>query len=166
MRYVKPGAEAIAKVTEHLAPPSTLRLRREAGDPDDKYRSKNHDLKRSKSQTSVAKAGRFAGFTPGSKAYATDKDGGVRLFDLATGKARATLTATVRGDLVFSPDGNLIAAVTTEGEPALFDAATGQGLTPLTGHTGKVTDLAFTADGQALFTTGTDKTVRKWYVKR
>ncbi|MFB4285229.1 caspase family protein [Nonomuraea sp. MTCD27] len=116
--------------------------------------------------TSVAKAGRFAGFTPGSKAYATDKDGGVRLFDLANGKAHATLTATVRGDLVFSPDGNLIAAVTTEGEPALFDAATGQGLTPLTGHTGKVTDLAFTADGQALFTTGTDKTVRKWYVKR
>ncbi|MEV4179463.1 caspase family protein [Nonomuraea sp. NPDC049709] len=116
--------------------------------------------------TSVVKAGRLAGFTPGSKAYATDKDGSVRLFDLATGKARATLTATVRGDLVFSPDGNLIAAVTTEGEPALFDAATGQGLTPLTGHTGKVTDLAFTADGQALFTTGTDKTVQKWYVKR
>ncbi|MFI6294901.1 caspase family protein [Nonomuraea sp. NPDC050790] len=115
----------------------------------------------------VTKAGSFAGFAPDSKAYATDNDGTIRLFDLATRKARETLTAKTRGAVVFSPDGKLIAAVTKDGDPALFDAATGQGLTQLTGsHSGTVTDLTFTADGQTLFTTGTDKVVRKWSVVR
>ncbi|MBB5079478.1 caspase, EACC1-associated type [Nonomuraea endophytica] len=114
----------------------------------------------------VTKAGTFAGFTPGSEAYATGNDGNVRLFDLATRKARVNLTARVEGDPVFSPDGKLIAAVTKEGAPALFDAVTGQGLTQLTGHGGTVTDLTFAADGQTLYTIGTDKTVRKWSVTR
>ncbi|MFE0156168.1 caspase family protein [Nonomuraea sp. NPDC059007] len=114
----------------------------------------------------VTKDGSFAGFTPDSKAYATESKGNVRLFDLATRKARAILTATTEGDPVFSPDGTLIAAVTKEVGPALFDGATGQGLTPLTGHGGTVTDLTFAADGQTLFAIGTDKTVRKWSVKR
>ncbi|WP_157244970.1 caspase, EACC1-associated type [Nonomuraea typhae] len=114
---------------------------------------------------SVTKAGSFAGFTPDSKAYATSNKGAVRLYDLATRKTRGLLTANVQGDLVFSPDGKFIAAVAKEHGPALFDATTGQGLTPLSGHSGKVTDLAFTADGQALITTGTDKTVRKWNIK-
>ncbi|MFI6497815.1 caspase family protein [Nonomuraea typhae] len=127
------------------------------------------ELRRSpdgKRVASITKAGSFAGFTPDSKAYATASKRTVRLFDLRTRKVRAMLTGPVQGDLVFSPDGKLIATLTEEGEPALFDAANGQGLIPLTGHTGKVTDLAFAADGRTLFTTGTDKTVRKWNVER
>ncbi|MFI9552907.1 caspase, EACC1-associated type [Nonomuraea endophytica] len=114
----------------------------------------------------VTKAGSFAGFTPDSKAYATGNNGNVRLFDLASRTVRANLAATVGGDPVFSPDGKLIAALTKEGGTALFDAVTGQGLTPLTGLTGTVTDLTFAADGQTLFTIGTDKTVRKWSMAR
>ncbi|MFI6910322.1 caspase family protein [Nonomuraea sp. NPDC050394] len=114
----------------------------------------------------VTKAGSFAGFTPDSKSYATGDKGNVRLFDLATRKVRANLTATMAGDPVFSPDGKLIAAVTKEVGPALFDAVTGQGLTPLTGHGGTTTDLTFAADGQTFFAIGTDTTVRKWSVTR
>ncbi|MEV4893946.1 caspase family protein [Nonomuraea sp. NPDC055795] len=114
----------------------------------------------------VTKAGSFAGFTPDSKAYATDNKGNVRLFDLATRKVRASLAATVESDLVFSPDGKNIGVVTKEAGAALFDAATGQGLMPLTGHGGTVTDLTFAADGQTLYAIGTDKTVRKWSVTR
>ncbi|HKT04383.1 MAG TPA: hypothetical protein VJT31_33070, partial [Rugosimonospora sp.] len=115
---------------------------------------------------SVADAGTFAGFTTNSTAYATNAGGALRLFDLATRKLRAVLTAPVQGDPVFSPDGNLIAAVGKDGLPAVFDATTGQGLTQLTGHTGRVTDVTFTPDGQLLLTTGADKTVRRWYVRR
>ena len=115
---------------------------------------------------SVANAGSFAGFTTDSKAYATNTDGTIRLFDLAAREVRAVLAVPVQGDPVFSPDDRVIAAVGKDGVPALFDAANGQRLTQLTGHAGKVTDLKFAADGQLLFTTGADKTVRTWYVSR
>ncbi|GGM79858.1 Hsp70 family protein [Dactylosporangium sucinum] len=116
--------------------------------------------------TSVGNAGTFAGFSPDSKTYATNAAGMVQLYDLATRKMRAALTVPTQGDVVFSPDGKLIAAVDTNGLPALFDVASGQGLMELSGPSGTYTDLVFSPDGQLLLATGTDKTVRRWYVSR
>ncbi|WP_330186155.1 Hsp70 family protein [Dactylosporangium sp. AC04546] len=116
--------------------------------------------------TSVGNAGTFAGFSPDSKTYATNSAGTVQLYDLATRKMRAALTVPIQGDVVFGPDGKLIAAVDKDGVPALFDAASGQGLMELSGPSGTYTDLVFSPDGRLLLATGTDKTVRTWYVSR
>lgn len=118
----------------------------------------------------VTDAGEFAGFNADGSAYATATAAGtVRLYAIATQKnpIGPALTTAIKGDLIFSPDGRLIAAVDKDsGDPAVFDAITGQGLMPLSGHTGTVTDMVFAQGGEVLVTTGTDKTVRRWWVHR
>ncbi|MEV4759441.1 caspase family protein [Micromonospora sp. NPDC049559] len=117
-------------------------------------------------RAAITDAGSFAGFTPDSSGYATDTDGTVRLWDLATRMERSELNAPVTGPLVFSPSGRMIAAHAKDGTPMLWDAANGQALKTLVAHSDAVLDLVFTPDGRILFTAGKDKTVRQWYVGR
>lgn len=117
----------------------------------------------------VTDAGEFAGFNADGSAYTTATAGTVRLYAVATQKQLipTPLTLHINGDVVFSPDSRLIAAVDKDtGDPTVFDATTGQGLMPLSGHSGTVTDMVFTQGGEVLVTTGTDKTVRRWWVHR
>ena len=108
--------------------------------------------------------GEFAGFTPDSSAYLTEADGRIRLWNRTFRDTRMTLSGRVRTPVVFSKDGRTVAAVSEEGTTKLWDATTGEITATLTGHTGTVTDMTFSPDGQTLFTTGTDATVRQWYV--
>ncbi len=64
--------------------------------------------------------------------------------------------------LVFSPSGNLIAAGTVDGKILLIDFATLEIITTLTGHHGAVERLIFSPDGQYLFSSSADGTVRTW----
>ncbi|MEH1127916.1 hypothetical protein [Micromonospora sp. CPCC 206061] len=96
-----------------------------------------------KLMATVADAGEFAGFNANGSAYATATAGTVRLYAVATQKELidTPLTVPIKGDVA------------------------GQGLMPLTGHSGTVTDMVFTQGGEVLITTGTDKTVRRWWVR-
>ncbi|MEX5719144.1 nSTAND1 domain-containing NTPase [Geodermatophilus maliterrae] len=68
-------------------------------------------------------------------------------------------------EVVFSPDGRLLASLSDDQTVRLWDAATGHPHGgPLTGHTDWVNWMAFSPDGSLLATTSEDGTVRLWDV--
>jgi WD40 repeat protein len=90
----------------------------------------------------------------------------VQCIDLATGEELwqtewqpDRLTA-----LDISPDGRVLACASGFADKTirLWNAATGELLKRLDGHTSWVSDLAYTRDGRRLISTGADQTIRFW----
>ena len=97
-------------------------------------------------------------------------DGTVRLWNLATGHAVATLHASARHGVygvAFSPTSNLLASADGDGTVRLWNPATGRLLKTLhasaktTAHYG-VRAVAFSRDGTLLASAGADNTARLW----
>ena len=85
------------------------------------------------------------------------------LWDVATGKAQQSLTATaVIRALAVSPDGKLLASAGDEPSLQLWDVATAKPGLKLSGHTDWVAALAFSPDGKTLASGGYDGTVKLW----
>ncbi|GAB2885046.1 hypothetical protein GCM10022245_20560 [Streptomyces mayteni] len=66
--------------------------------------------------------------------------------------------------MAFSPDGSTLAAVGEDRQIRLWDTATGQVRTTLTGHTNTVRTMRFSPDGTMLATFDADGTIRHWNV--
>ena len=64
-------------------------------------------------------------------------------------------------EIEYSPNGTLLAVASSIGT-WIHDAATGQELELLTGHTDRVTCVAFRPDGQTLASGSTDNTIQLW----
>jgi WD40 repeat protein len=123
-------------------------------------------------------------FTHDGKAVATagfanlGGQGAVEVWDAATGKEVRRMQLPQAGvqALAFSPDGRTLAAglqsirsvrpdgtVMTSGQSVtVWELATGQVRTSFSGHSGLVGCLAYSPDGRALATGGTDTTVLLW----
>lgn len=67
--------------------------------------------------------------------------------------------------VVYSPDGQLLAAAGRQGDTQLWDAVTGQPLRTLQALAGKVMSAAFSPDGRRLVTASADGFVRIWEVE-
>jgi hypothetical protein len=65
---------------------------------------------------------------------------------------------------VFSPDGSLLASGSVDCDVKLWNAATGERVATLRGHTGAVSAVAFCPGGLLLASAGFDATVRLWDV--
>ena len=105
-------------------------------------------------------------FSPDSTTLAgASFDGSIRLWDVATGDTRQTLTGHTSNvtSVAFSPDGQTLASGSWQ-NIRLWDIATGYTLTTLTGHPEGIKSVVFSPDGQTLASGGLDDTIRLWDV--
>jgi WD40 repeat protein len=105
--------------------------------------------------------------SPDSKSVLTashfDAETGARVWDLDSGRQRATLAGHRCAGVAFAPDGKTFAAGCFEGTPVLADVASGRNLRTFEGASGWVGSLAFTPNGGRLIgTTWFDDRVRTW----
>ncbi len=93
-------------------------------------------------------------------------DGTVKLWDVATGEAIATLEGHTNGvrSVLFSSDGTTLASGSWDGTVKLWDVATGEAIATLEGHTNGVNSVSFSLDGATLASGSWDGTVKLWDV--
>ena len=91
-------------------------------------------------------------------------DGTIRLWNVATGQAIATLEGHQFQvfSLAFSPDGTLLASASRDGTMLLWDIATRQATAFPREYTGWIFSVAFSPDGTLLASGGNDGTIRLW----
>lgn len=118
---------------------------------------------------------RALAYSPDGTRIATGGDDSAAIVhDASTGSAMVTMTAQAGVSAVaFSGDGLRLATgadlVNDPTQPAgqqptgaVWDATTGSLVAALRGHTGRVTSVAFSTDGQSVVTGSVDRTVRLW----
>ena len=105
------------------------------------------------------------GVSPDGKWAATaSKDGTARLFDLATGKEKATVKTSGgwATSVAFSPDSKTLAVASDQGVK-LLEVATAKELAAIKVQVGRNGGVAFSPDGKTLaIGSGSSKVVRRW----
>ncbi len=108
----------------------------------------------------------------GRGVISTERDGTVKVWNLASDKARSTWTtldqkseSSDRLELhscALSGDGKMLAVGGSNSVITLWDVATGEQLHALEGHEGAILALAFSPDGETLVSGGIDRILREW----
>lgn len=91
-------------------------------------------------------------------------DSTIRLWDVATGKHKRTLTGHSGwiSALTYSPDGTTLASASTDGTIRLWDGIIGEYKNTLEGHLQNVALVLFSSNSTRLVSWGNDATARLW----
>ncbi|WP_207459651.1 caspase family protein [Azospirillum sp. SYSU D00513] len=89
-------------------------------------------------------------------------DGGVRVWDLETGRQIQRLQAGALRAVAIDEANRRLATAGADGNLILWDIASGQEVRRLPGHAGAVSSVRFSPDGTLLASAGADGTVRLW----
>src|SRR5262249_28710168 len=112
-------------------------------------------------------ADRFVSFSGDGRYLAASSSNMVRLWEVESGEARATLKGhsnLIRG-VAFLDGGRMLASGSEDRTVKLWDvSATLKERDVLTPHSGSVESLVFTPDGQTLTSGGSDARIRRWDV--
>ena len=104
-------------------------------------------------------------FSPdGATLASRSRDNTIRLWDVAAGTIKHTLTGHrdyVRS-VAFSPNGLTLASGSYDNTIRLWDVATGEHLGTLTEHSADVNSVAFSPDGNLFASGSDDNTIRLW----
>jgi WD40 repeat protein len=151
----------------HLSPDGKTLYSLVADGPDREQRVRAYDAASGKElfplQAHIGQV-RSVAFSPDGKRLASvSNDPGIRLWDVATGKAERVLP-NEQGfwSVAFSPDGKRIAAGEQDGAVVLYDATTGEKLRTLPGPRSEVRAVAFSPDGSLVAGTTTLGIVHVW----
>ncbi|KAK3809385.1 MAG: WD40-repeat-containing domain protein [Benniella sp.] len=95
------------------------------------------------------------------------EDNSVRLWDVATGDRRRTLTGHTEGAMgvAYAPYGVQIVTCSKDHTVRLWDAGTGECCKVLEGHTNWVREVVYSPQGDQLASAGDDTIIRLWNVK-
>ncbi len=96
---------------------------------------------------------------------AGSQDGTVRLWDVASGALRTTLSGHLRAvrSLAFSPEGSALATASDDRTVRVWSVATGFEQATLRGHAGEVQSVAFSPGGKTLASGGEEGTLKLWH---
>src|SRR5262249_9770936 len=91
-------------------------------------------------------------------------DKNINLWDMDTGKLRATLRVhgLIVTSLVYDADGGTVATGCVDGIIKLWDTKTSQVQSNLKGHLSEVTAMVFSPDSKRLISLGSDDVVKVW----
>ena len=101
---------------------------------------------------------------PLTSKYIDNPDKTIRLWDVRTGKHKATLSGHT-GDILsvtFSPDGQIIASASRDKTIRLWNTHISEHLLTLSGHVADVSSIVFSPDGQRLTSSSADGTILLW----
>ncbi|WP_370352921.1 pentapeptide repeat-containing protein [Catenulispora sp. EB89] len=97
----------------------------------------------------------------GARMASASRNGSVRIWDTRGRSLRKEFRASATVGVVFSPDGGLIATVSSE-SMRVWDCVTGRCRLSLSDSAGLVTGGAFSADGTQIATSAMDGSIRLW----
>jgi len=110
-----------------------------------------------------AKTVRAVAFLPdGTAGVSAGLDTTIRIWDLASPKARVLMAPAPIHALAVSPDGKRLLTGDAGGAVRLWDLAEDKEIIAFAGHARGVTAVALTPDGRRAFSGGSDGTVRSW----
>jgi len=126
-----------------------------------------HSNKRELLETESEQAVVSLAISPNGKLLAVGRDDAIAIWNLATRKKTAELSAPgVNTDLQFSPQGDLLASVGFDRLLKLWNVAEAELIHTFSGHEDRILGVAFSPSGDAMATVGDQGTLILWDVAR
>jgi eukaryotic-like serine/threonine-protein kinase len=108
-------------------------------------------------------------FSPSGRWLATKHRDVIKIWNPTTAELVRSIDAgssRYQCGIAFTPDGNFVASAGLDTTIKIWNAATGQRIKILRGHTKQVWGIAFSSDGRLLASASEDRTVKIWDVER